>query len=80
MNENHHLTQISQGKTLDSMKCVIVLISISRNDFILNYQGNIMKGLCHKCHASNVELELDENNIPMCIKCRDPLDVDHTNP
>ena len=52
----------------------------TRNDFILNYQENIMKGLCHKCHASNVDLELDENNIPMCIKCRDPLDVDHTNP
>jgi len=29
-------------------------------------------------YASNVEL--DENNIPMCIKCRDPLNVDHTNP
>jgi len=39
-----------------------------------------MRGLCHKCHASNVELELDENKIPMCIKCRDPLNVDHTNP
>jgi len=37
----------------------------------------IMRGLCHRCQANNVELELDENKIPICIKCRDPLDVDH---
>ncbi len=37
-----------------------------------------MKGLCHRCHASNVELEIDENGFPTCIKCRDPLDVDHS--
>jgi hypothetical protein len=36
-----------------------------------------MKGLCHRCYASNVELELDENKLPTCIKCRDPLNVDH---
>lgn len=43
-------------------------------------QGNMgksVKGLCHKCHSSNVDLELDENKIPTCIKCRDPLNVDH---
>jgi hypothetical protein len=36
-----------------------------------------MKGLCHRCYASNVKLELDENKLPICIKCRDPLNVDH---
>ena len=37
-----------------------------------------MKGLCHRCYKSNVELEIDENNIPICIHCRDPLHVDHS--
>ena len=48
-----------------------------KNDFILKKKRSCMRGLCHRCHSSNVELELDENKLPMCLKCRDPLNVDH---
>lgn len=30
-----------------------------------------MKGLCHKCYSSNVELEL-LNGQTLCQKCRNP--------
>lgn len=43
----------------------------------LKITSKSMKGLCQRCYASNVELELDENKLPICIKCRDPLNVDH---
>jgi len=28
----------------------------------------IMKGLCQKCHSSNVEITI-EKGIPICLKC-----------
>ena len=49
-----------------------------KNDFIPSNMRYNMRGLCHRCHSSNMELEIDENGFPMCIKCRDPLGVDHT--
>lgn len=32
-----------------------------------------MQGLCHDCKSSNLETELDDNGLPICLSCREEL-------
>lgn len=32
-----------------------------------------MKGLCHDCNSSGMEIELDKLSKPICVSCREEL-------